>query len=317
MFITESPTIKLSPINKSGWCFNCHRFRHCKHQSLAESKIICADCVQMLKNQGLIEITQPIIQTVEEKKVKKVREKPVREKTVKEKKIRIGRYPRKVLNLIKESDKALTASEIIKNTCGHKNTIYKVINQLISSGDIVGSDKTKDRLFIDKDRADLLQVKRDREIKQRRTKTPEKILNYIRKQNRILTCFDVAKGISINKKTVIRTVRLLEERGVISLIRIFEKGGSFYFAASDNPQLVQQLTEVDQQSTASQVRKFLESNTGGVSIGDALVAIGKKRRNGGSYNYIKKLFEQWGCETYKKGYGLYYYLPTTTTPGGV
>ena len=45
----------------------------------------------------------------------------------------------------------------------------------------------------------------------------------------------------------------------------------------------------------------------GVSIGDTLAALGKVR-NGGSYKYIKKLFEQWGCKTYRKGCGLYYYL---------
>ncbi|MFM6604614.1 MAG: hypothetical protein ACKPHQ_08745, partial [Dolichospermum sp.] len=77
---------------------------------------------------------------------------------------------------------------------------------------------------------------------------------------------------------------------------------------SDNTELVAKLVELDQLSTANQVRKILQSSNEGISIGDVMVAIGKGKRNGGSYKYIKKLFKQWGCKSYRQGCGLYYYL---------
>ncbi|MFM6604611.1 MAG: hypothetical protein ACKPH3_11120, partial [Dolichospermum sp.] len=70
---------------------------------------------------------------------------------------------------------------------------------------------------------------------------------------------------------------------------------------SDNTELVAKLVELDQLSTANQVRKILQSSNEGISIGDVMVAIGKGKRNGGSYKYIKLLFKLWGCKRYKLG----------------
>jgi hypothetical protein len=216
----------------------------------------------------------------------------------------------KILNLLATSEKALTAREIGESgLCGYRRSVYKTLNRLIELGDIVASsDKAKNRVFIDKNRVHLLQFERIARRREFVQTYRNRVLNYIKKEGRILEIADIVAATNITKKTAIRIVIFWGEAGDLTLIRDSERGNKLHFVPSGNPALVVQLMELDQQSTANQARRILESSDRGVSIGDVLVAMGKGRRNGGCYKYIKKLFEQWGCKTYRQGRGLYYYL---------
>ncbi|MFM6833982.1 MAG: hypothetical protein ACKPKV_06115 [Dolichospermum sp.] len=202
--------------------------------------------------------------------------------------------------------------EIIESgVCGHKTSVYKTLDRLIEIGAIVASSSTaKNRLFIGKNRVHLLQVKRTIRRREAAQVNRNKVLDYIKKGGRILEVTDVVAATDITKKTVIRIIISLGKAGDITLIRDSERGNRLHFVSSNNTELVAKLVELDQLSTANQVRKILQSSNEGISIGDVMVAIGKGKRNGGSYKYIKKLFKQWGCKSYKQGCGLYYYLET-------
>ncbi|MFM6682658.1 MAG: hypothetical protein ACKPHM_12495 [Dolichospermum sp.] len=202
--------------------------------------------------------------------------------------------------------------EIIESgVCGHKTSVYKTLDRLIEIGAIVASSSTaKNRLFIGKNRVHLLQVKRTIRRREAAQVNRNKVLDYIKKGGRILEVTDVVAATDITKKTVIRIIISLGKAGDITLIRDSERGNRLHFVPSNNTELVAKLVELDQLSTANQVRKILQSSNEGISLGDVMVAIGKGKRNGGSYKYIKKLFKQWGCKSYKQGCGLYYYLET-------
>lgn len=326
MFATESPifVLEVTRIDSSaGRCFKCHKFRYCDHQTESEN-IICKDCVQTLRNQKLITfIAQPKPEKI------KVETLPKRTKTPKPpkpEKIKVARIPKppklkilkakeplskeKILNYLASSEKALTAKEIIESSqCGHRSTIYKTLGQLVECGDVVASShKAKNRLFTDKDRVNLLEAKKPIRRREYAQMTRSRILTYIKRENRILEIADVVNATNITKKTVIRVVNFFQETGDLIVIKVSERGNKLHFVPADNDVLVKELMELDERSTANQVRSILESNDRGVSIGDVLVAMGKGRRNGGSYAYIKKLLEQWGCKAYRKGCGLNYYL---------
>ena len=289
-------------ISTAGRCFKCHKFRYCDYQTESEN-IICKDCVQTLKNQRLlVEVTPQIIKSSPKGREKKPIKPNLEPRGVRSKK--------KMLDFIKSSEKALTAKELIEShQLGLKTAVYKTLSQLVESGNIVASsDKAKNQVFTDKDRTHLLNVKkivRRREyVQMNRTR----ILGYIKSENRILEVADIVTATNITKKTVIRVVNYLGETGDLTLIKVSERGNKLHFVPTSNSTLVQQLEELDQLSTPNRARRILESKSNrGVSIGDTLAALGKVR-NGGSYKYIKKLFEQWGCKTYRKGCGLYYYL---------
>ncbi|MFM5996269.1 MAG: hypothetical protein ACKO9U_17155, partial [Dolichospermum sp.] len=217
---------------------------------------------------------------------------------------------KKIQKLLEESEKALTVREIIESgVCGHKTSVYKTLDRLIEIGAVVASSSTaKNRLFIGKNRVHLLQVKRIIRRREAAQVNRNKVLDYIKKEGRILEVTDVVAATDITKKTVIRIIISLGKAGDITLIRDSERGNRLHFVPSDNIELVAKLVELDQLSTANQVRKILQSSNEGMSIGDVMVAMGKGKRNGGSYKYIKKLFKQWGCKSYKQGCGLYYYL---------
>jgi len=220
----------------------------------------------------------------------------------------------KILNFLATSEKALTAREIVESgLCGYKTSVYKTLNRLIELGDVVASsDKAKNRVFIDKDRVHLLQVERIVRRREFVQMNRNRVLNYIKKEGRILEVADVVAATNITKKTAIRIVIFWGEAGDLTLIRDSERGNRLHFVPSENAELVTELMQLNELSTANQVRKILESTNRGVSIGDVLVAIGKGRRNGGCYKYIKKLFKQWGCKNYRQGCGLYYYLDQET-----
>ncbi|MFM6252046.1 MAG: hypothetical protein ACKPEQ_23355, partial [Dolichospermum sp.] len=112
-----------------------------------------------------------------------------------------------------------------------------------------------------------------------------KVLDYIKKEGRILEVADVVAATDITKKTVIRIIISWGKAGDITLIRDSERGNRLHFVPSDNIELVAKLVELDQLSTANQVRKILQSSNEGMSIGDVMIAIGKGKRNGGSYKY--------------------------------
>ncbi|MFM6670724.1 MAG: hypothetical protein ACKPJO_11450, partial [Dolichospermum sp.] len=217
---------------------------------------------------------------------------------------------KKIQKLLEESEKALTVGEIIESgVCGHKTSVYKTLDRLIEIGAVVASsDTAKNRLFIGKNRVHLLQVKRTIRRREAAQMNRNRILNYIKEEGRILEVTDVVAATNIAKKTVIRIIISLGKAGDITLIRDSERGNRLHFVPSNNTELVAKLVELDQLSTANQVRKILQSSNEGMSIGDVMVAMGKGKRNGGSYKYIKKLFKQWGCKSYRQGCGLYYYL---------
>jgi Fe2+ or Zn2+ uptake regulation protein len=315
MFVTDSPisTIEVSCIpSTAGRCYKCHRFRYCEHQS-ESGKIICPDCIQTLRNQRLL--TEIIPQHPEPNPLRQRKprqEKPIIAKPQKEAKPR-AKYVssiEKIRKLLQESEKALTAKEIVASgVCGHRTSVYKTLNRLIETGAVVASsDTAKNRVFIDKNRVYLLQIERTVRRHKFVQMNRNRVLNYIKRERRILTIADIVAATNITKKTVIRVVNFWGEAGDLTLIKVSERGNRLHFVPSDNAELVTELMELDQLSTANQVRKILESSDRGVSIGDVMVAMGKGRRNGGSYRYIKKLFEQWGCKTYRRGRGLYYYL---------
>ncbi len=216
----------------------------------------------------------------------------------------------KILNFLTASEKALTAREITESgLCGHKTSVYKTLNRLIELGDVVASsDTAKNRVFIDKNRVHLLQIERTVRRREFVQMNRNRVLNYIKKEVRILEVADIVAATNIEKKTVIRVVNFWGEAGDLTLIRDSERGNKLHFVPSDNPALVAQLMELDQLSTANQVRKILESSNKGMSVGDVMVVMGKGKKSGGSYKYIKKLFNQWGCKSYRQGCGLYYYL---------
>lgn len=297
-------SVEVSRITSTaGRCFKCHKFRYCDYQT--KENIICKDCVQTLKNQRLlVEVTPQIIKSSPKLPRKK---KPIKPKNLEPRSVR---SKKKMLDCIKSSEKALTAKELIESyQLGRKTTVYKILSRLVKCGDIIGSpDKAKNRAFIDKDRVHLLQarqpVRQNEYAKLNRTR----VLNYVKRENRILEIADVVNATNITKKTVIRVVNFLEETGDLACIKASERGNKLHFVPTSNALLVQQLKELDQLSTPNRARRILESKSNrGISIGDTLAALGKNRRNG-SYKYIKKLFEQWGCKTYRKGCGLYYYL---------
>ncbi|MFM6313866.1 MAG: hypothetical protein ACKPFK_31635 [Dolichospermum sp.] len=301
--------IKVARIEvKAGRCYKCHSFRYCHYQSEL-GEIICPDCVQTLINQQLL-----IIQSKPTRQRRSSQEKLIAVEPQKEVKPR-AKYVssiKKIQKLLEESKKALTVREIIESgVCGHKTSVYKTLDRLIETGAIVASsDTAKNRLFISKNRVHLLQVKRTIRRREAAQVNRNKVLDYIKKEGRILEVADVVAATDITKKTVIRIIISLGKAGDITLIRDSERGNRLHFVPSDNTELVAKLVELDQLSTANQVRKILQSSDKGMSIGDVMVAIGKGKRNGGSYKYIKKLFKQWGCKSYKQGCGLYYYLET-------
>ncbi|MFM5957816.1 MAG: hypothetical protein ACKOQ2_11755 [Dolichospermum sp.] len=173
---------------------------------------------------------------------------------------------------------------------------------------VASSDTAKNRVFIGKNRVHLLQIERTVRRREAAQMNRNRVLNYIKKRGRILEVADVVAATNIAKKTVIRIIIFWGKAGDIILVRDSERGNKLRFVPSDNAKLVEKLMELDQLSTANQVRKILQSSNEGMSIGDVMVAIGKGKRNGGSYKYIKKLFKQWGCKSYRQGCGLYYYL---------
>ncbi|MFM6081760.1 MAG: hypothetical protein ACKPCI_25160, partial [Dolichospermum sp.] len=270
-------------------------------------EIICPNCIQTLINQQLL-----IIQSKPTRQRKSSQEKLIAVEPQKEVKPR-AKYVssiKKIQKLLEESEKALTVREIIESgVCGHKTSVYKTLDRLIEIGAVVASSSTaKNRLFIGKNRVHLLQVKRTIRRREAAQMNRNRILNYIKEEGRILEVTDVVAATDITKKTVIRIIISLGKAGDITLIRDSERGNRLHFVPSNNTELVAKLVELDQLSTANQVRKILQSSDKGMSIGDVMVAIGKGKRNGGSYKYIKKLFKQWGCKTFKRGCGLYYYL---------
>jgi hypothetical protein len=289
-----------------------------KHQSESkhQSKSTRKDCAQKPRTQKrLTKITPQVAPNPKPLRQRKpIQKKPTT--CAKPKKIRIKPkrgyvYSReKILNLLATSEKALTAREIGESgLCGYKTSIYKTLNRLIELGDIVASsDKAKNRVFIDKDRVHLLQIKRTVRGREFVQMNRNRVLSYIKKEGRILKIADIVTATNITKKTAIRIVIFWGEAGDLTLIRDSERGNRLHFVPSENAELVTELMQLNELSTANQVRKILESTNRGVSIGDVLVAIGKGRRNGGCYKYIKKLFKQWGCKTYRQGCGLYYYL---------
>ncbi|MFM6579203.1 MAG: hypothetical protein ACKPIX_06440 [Dolichospermum sp.] len=301
--------IKVARIEvKAGRCYKCRNFRYCHYQSEL-GEIICPDCVQTLINQQLL-----IIQSKPTRQRRSSQEKLIAVEPQKEVKPR-AKYVssiKKIQKLLEESEKALTVGEIIESgVCGHKTSVYKTLDRLIEIGAIVASSSTaKNRLFIGKNRVHLLQVKRTIRRREAAQVNRNKVLDYIKKGGRILEVTDVVAATDITKKTVIRIIISLGKAGDITLIRDSERGNRLHFVPSNNTELVAKLVELDQLSTANQVRKILQSSNEGISIGDVMVAIGKGKRNGGSYKYIKKLFKQWGCKSYKQGCGLYYYLET-------
>ncbi|MFM5941840.1 MAG: hypothetical protein ACKO9G_00345 [Dolichospermum sp.] len=301
--------IKVARIEvKAGRCYKCRNFRYCHYQSEL-GEIICPDCVQTLINQQLL-----IIQSKPTRQRKSNQEKPIAVEPQKEVKPR-AKYVssiKKIQKLLEESEKALTVGEIIESgVCGHKTSVYKTLDRLIEIGAVVASsDTAKNRLFIGKNRVHLLQVKRTIRRREAAQVNRNKALDYIKKEGRILEVADVIAATDITKKTVIRIIISLGKAGDITLIRDSERGNRLHFVPSNNTELVAKLVELDQLSTANQVRKILQSSDKGMSIGDVMVAIGKGKRNGGSYKYIKKLFKQWGCKSYKQGCGLYYYFET-------
>ncbi|MFM6880483.1 MAG: hypothetical protein ACKPKK_07510 [Dolichospermum sp.] len=301
--------IKVARIEvKAGRCYKCRNFRYCHYQSEL-GEIICPDCVQTLINQQLL-----IIQSKPTRQRRSSQEKLIAVEPQKEVKPR-AKYVssiKKIQKLLEESEKALTVREIIESgVCGHKTSVYKTLDRLIEIGAIVASSSTaKNRLFIGKNRVHLLQVKRTIRRREAAQVNRNKVLDYIKKGGRILEVTDVVAATDITKKTVIRIIISLGKAGDITLIRDSERGNRLHFVSSNNTELVAKLVELDQLSTANQVRKILQSSNEGISIGDVMVAIGKGKRNGGSYKYIKKLFKQWGCKSYKQGCGLYYYLET-------
>ncbi|MFM6917423.1 MAG: hypothetical protein ACKPKT_07605 [Dolichospermum sp.] len=301
--------IKVARIEvKAGRCYKCRNFRYCHHQSEL-GEIICPDCVQTLINQQLL-----IIQSKPTRQRRSSQEKLIAVEPQKEVKPR-AKYVssiKKIQKLLEESEKALTVREIIESgVCGHKTSVYKTLDRLIEIGAVVASsDTAKNRLFIGKNRVHLFQVKRIIRRREAAQVNRNKVLDYIKKESRILEVADVVAATDITKKTVIRIIISLGKAGDITLIRDSERGNRLHFVPSDNTELVAKLVELDQLSTANQVRKILQSSNEGMSIGDVMIAIGKGKRNGGSYKYIKKLFKQWGCKSYKQGCGLYYYLET-------
>lgn len=314
-----------------GRCYKCHRFRYCDHQS-ESGEIICPDCIQTLRNQRLLEIIpqrpepkptrqrkpkqeKPITEKPQEQRKPK-QKKPIAVKPQKEAKPR-AKYVysiEKIQKLLEGSEKALTVKEILASgVCGHKTSVYRTLDRLIEIGAVVSSsDTAKNRVFIDKSRVHLLQIERTVRRREEAQMNRNKVLNYIKKEGRILEVADVVAATNITKKTVIRVIIFLGEAGNLTLIRDSRRGNRLCFVPSDNAELVAKLMELDQSSTANQVRKILESSDKGVSIGDAMIMMGKGRRSGGSYKYIKKLFDQWGCKSYKQGCGLYYYLEQET-----
>ena len=344
MFATESPTLEVTRIpSTAGRCYKCYKYRYCEHQT-ESGQIICPGCIQTLRNQQLLENIpqhpepkpirqrksrqeEPIIAKPQEKR-KSRQEEPIIAKPLQQRKPRqekpIIAKPQKeakprakyvfsiesVRELLQESEKALTAKEIVASgVCGHRTSVYKTLKRLIEIGDVfASSDKAKNRVFIDKDRVHLLQVERTVKRREFVQMDRNRILNYIKKEGRILEVADIVSATNIAKKTVIRAVNFWGKAGDLTLIKVSKRGNRLHFVSSDNVELVTELMALDQLSTANQVRKILESRDRGVSIGDVMLAIGKGRRSGGSYKYIKKLFKQWGCKKYRQGCGFYYYL---------
>lgn len=313
MLATADNIVKVTRIEtRAGRCYKCHRFRYCEHES-EPGQIICPDCIQTLRNQRLLEIIQhPEPKPTPTRQRKPKQKKPIAVKPQKEAKPR-AKYVysmEKIQKLLEESEKALTVREIVESgVCGHKKSVYKTLDRLIEIGAVVASsDTAKNRVFVDKNRVHLLQIERTVRRRKEAQMNRNRVLDYIKKEGRILEIADVVAATNITKKTAIRAIFFLEEAGNLTLIRDSERGNRLHFVPSNNAELVAKLMELKQLSTANQVRKILQSSDKGISIGDALVAIGKRRRNGGSYKYIKKLFKQWGCKSYRQRGGLYYYL---------
>lgn len=291
---------------KAGRCYKCHRFRYCEHES-EPGQIICPGCVQTLRNQRLLEIIPDRPEPKPTRQRSPRQEKPITAKPPKEAKPGLENgYS--IQKLLEESEKALTAKEIAASVvCGHKRTVHRILKRLIELGAVVASSGTRNRLFIDKSRVHLLQSRRTFEQDQRAKVSRTRILDHVKSENRILEIADIVHGTDVTKKTAIRIVKSWGETGDLTLTRS-PKGNKLYFVPSDNAELVAKLMELEQSFTINRVREILESSNGGVSIGDVMAAIGRGRRNGGSYVYIRKLFKEWGCKTYKQGCGLYYYL---------
>ena len=297
---------------KAGYCYKCHRFRHCEHES-ERGQIVCARCIQILRNQGLLEIIPDRPEPKPTRQRNPDQKKPIAVKPPKEAKPS-PENGYSIQKLLEESEKALTAKEIAALVvCGHKRSVHRILKRLIELGTVVASSETvRNRLFIDKNRVHLLQSRHTFKQGQYAKTSQTRILDYAKSKDRILEIADIVHGTNVTKKTAIRIVKFWGDAGDLTLTRS-PKGNKLYFVPSDNAELVAKLTELEQSFTVNRVREILESSDGGVSIGDVMTAIGRGRRNGGSYVYIRKLFKEWGCKSYKQGCGLYYYLDKRKT----
>ncbi|MFM6221737.1 MAG: hypothetical protein ACKPDM_15530, partial [Dolichospermum sp.] len=86
----------------------------------------------------------------------------------------------------------------------------------------------KNRLFIGKNRVHLLQVKRTIRRREAAQVNRNKVLDYIKKEGRILEVTDVVAATDITKKTVIRIIISLGKAGDITLIRDSERGNRLH-----------------------------------------------------------------------------------------
>lgn len=287
-----------------GRCGNCHRFRNNLSWKVSD-KVVCIDCFTMFKNQRLIHVIVPEPEPEPEKEPKT---KPVKPN----KKVRLQPKNKEklVYDFIVSSPNAVFAKDIITAGICSINAVYRHLRILKNKG-LVKSSAGLGRFarYVDTEREHLL--KRFGRVSIEQTeKWRNNVEAFINNSTEVLTVELLINALGRNDKALIRAVKYLAKYNRIKLIVDSKsKGNRLLFCSNQKKDLVQQLEELESNSTKNRAKEeLLKAGREGLSMSELMRRLGVNPRSGGTLKYLKRLAKEWGCKSYPKGSAKIYYF---------
>lgn len=215
-----------------------------------------------------------------------------------------------VLKIIKSSPVPLTPLEINQKQSWHNKSVYPVLKKLLEENKIVCHKVSEIvKLYIDVDRANLLDENSRCFENGELGETKKKILDFIYESSKILSIKDITKGLEIHRSTSLRLCRELERQGLIVMDKGANKNEATLVSPANNERLLIELKNRTYNTTANKLRRFMKLGNA-VTLKETYKAVGCGRGRSSTRKYIQKLLVQWECKVIEEDGIVRYVLET-------